>query len=173
MGSLKEFSESVARFRQVTFDTSTCIFYFQEDSPHNEAVSQVIRSAVAGKLMIELPGIVQLELMVKPFMTGDPAHMKAVRSFIDRMPGIVSSDVTRDVVLAGAAIRALVGLKAPDALVVASAAVHGSDAIIGSDRRFSRLNGEAPTVLTLAGRALHLPSFIDLDEMGQRSGSTK
>jgi predicted nucleic acid-binding protein len=51
------------------------------------------------------------------------------------------ADVTGEIINTAAALRALTRLKTPDAMIVASVAVAGCDAVIVGDRRCEVVNG--------------------------------
>jgi len=125
--------------RRVAIDTSACLFYLQRASHRFGLMYEVMRRAVSGGLLVEVPGIVRLELLVMPYQTGDLALMRTVRRLTEELPGVSTSDISTEVLFASAAIRAHTRLKLPDAMVVGAAAVGGCDAVIGNDAAFRRV----------------------------------
>jgi hypothetical protein len=94
--------------------------------------------------------------------------MEMVRSLIDDQAGVEPIEMSEDVLRTAAEIRALTRLKTPDALVVGSAVVSGSEVIVGNDRRFDVLNAVPDVKLFVIGnrprsmpRYLHLDDFVD------------
>lgn len=165
MGSLNGLSDALSSFRQLTLDTSAWIPYFAGEHRNHAASKMIIDRVLARKCQVELPGIVHMELLVGPMKSNHREQLIAIRTVTERMPGVVRSEVTQEVLYAAASVRASTGFKAPDALVIASAAIHGSGAIVGSDARFRMLERpENFSVMMATGRPLRLPRYINLDD---------
>lgn len=160
----RRFLEATAGFRTVAFDTNACIYYLRGEELLADLLSPLVERAVAGSLRIVLSAVVQLELLVRPYRLGDPVLIRRVLQFTERHAGIVTHPITRDVVLVTAQIRAMLRLKAPDALIAGSASVFGAEAVIGNDADFERLNGGQGIRLMTGARAHTLPRFVRLDE---------
>jgi len=78
---------------------------------------------------------------------------------------VTTMPIDRDSIFVAAEVRAMTGLKVPDALVVASAALSSSGAIIGNDRAFESLNRFSDVQLIGAGtRRSTMPRYIHLDD---------
>jgi predicted nucleic acid-binding protein len=155
----------MARLRRVTLDTAGCIYLLQRGSRRFALVRKLVEMAAAGRLVIELPGIVYLELLVRPYKTGDMTEMATIRGLTHEQPGVETVPISEQVILASASVRAIAGLKTPDALVAGSATAGGSDAIVGNDRRFEVLNSlEGVQLLTAGRRRLPVPRYVHLDD---------
>jgi predicted nucleic acid-binding protein len=151
--------------QRVTLDTAGCIYLFQRNSRRFEHMRALIEMAAGGELTVELPGIVYLELLVRPYRSGDMTEMALVRGLTHEQPGVQTVSITEQVLLAAASIRAMTGLKTPDALVAGSATNGRSEAIIGNDRRFDVLNELDGVELLTAGRKrLPVPAYIHIDD---------
>jgi hypothetical protein len=151
--------------RRATVDTAGCIYLLQRGSRRFPHMRHVLELAAKGELKVELPGVVHLELLVRPYRSGDMTEMATIRGLTHEQPGIETKDISEQVLIVSASIRALTGLQTPDALVAGSATVHRSDALIGNDRRFDVLNEFADVELLSAARAtLPLPRYIHIDD---------
>ncbi|MHB8376582.1 MAG: type II toxin-antitoxin system VapC family toxin [Dehalococcoidia bacterium] len=159
----RRFLEATAGFRIVALDTNACIYYLRGEAPLADLLAPLMERAAAGSLNIALSALVQLELLVRPYRMGDPMLIRRVLQFTERHAGIVTYPITRDVVLVTAQIRAMLRLKAPDALIAGSASVCGAEVVIGNDGDFERLN-QADGIQLLTGTRSHaLPAFLRLD----------
>jgi len=162
---VSEFAAALEGMRHITLDTAGCIYFLQGDSRRFPPVRKLLEMAAENTLQVELPGIVHLELLVRPYRSGDMREMAMIRGLTHEQPGVITADISEQVLLAAAGIRAITNLKTPDALVAASATVGGSDAIVGNDRRFDVLNALTGVELLSAGRTrLPLPKYIHLDD---------
>ena len=160
----RRFLAATAGFRTVSLDTNACIYYLTGKPRLADLVAALVERAAAGSLSIVLSAVVQLELLVGPYQTGDAALIRRMLQFTERHAGIVTYPITRDVVLVTAQIRAMLRLKAPDALIAGSASVCGAEAVIGNDGDFARLNQGAGIQLMAGARRHALPAFVRLDE---------
>lgn len=79
--------------------------------------------------------LVDLECMVRPLNRGKRDEIARMRGMLNRFPRVGLSDRTYDL---AAHLRALHGLKTPDALHVAAASLNGCDRIWTSDRSMIR-----------------------------------
>ena len=150
--------------RRVALDTNSCIYFLQREPTRFAPVSEIVSKAVSGPVQIELSGIVLMELLIHPYKSGDLHELSRVRQFTERQRGITTVEVSRSVAFASAAIRAMTGLKLPDAIVAGSAALSGCDVILGNDRKFQKLRGhQSLTVLSL-GAKLRMPRYIHIDD---------
>ena len=82
--------------------------------------------------------VVELELMVGPLRAQDAAGVEQMQMLLNVMPNLVVRPVDRDVARHAARIRAATGLRAPDAIITASAILDRCDAIVGNDRTMAR-----------------------------------
>ncbi|OAT79816.1 type II toxin-antitoxin system VapC family toxin [Desulfotomaculum copahuensis] len=121
----------------VLVDTNIVI-YFLEDSPvfgaaAREVFQQIQDNEVKGYLSV----ITVTELLVKPFKSGNEELKKNIRLLLDCFPILNTLDVIREIAIKAAEIRALTNLKTPDAILVATASIHGC-ALIGNDLECSK-----------------------------------
>lgn len=160
----RRFLDAVAGCRTVALDTNACIYYLQAREPMAGLLAPLMERAASGVLQVVLSAIVQLELLVQPYKSGDRTLIRQVIQFTERHAGITTQPITRDVVLVTAQIRAVSGLKTPDALIVGAASVHGAEVVVGNDGDFGRLNRAAGVEFLSATRRHALPKFVRLDD---------
>ncbi|MBI5287572.1 MAG: PIN domain-containing protein, partial [Chloroflexi bacterium] len=69
------------------------------------------------------------------------------------------------VLIAGAMIRAATKLKAPDALIAASAAMRGCGAVITNDADFAGIQGVTSITLPMtSARVVPLPAYLSIGD---------
>lgn len=164
MGSRREFLSAVSTFARVAFDTSACIYYLADSGSRADLVDALVSRAANGLVLIDLPGIVHLELLVGPYRRRAQPDVKRVEKFVLSEPGIRTTSISRRVLMAAAEVRALTGLKVPDALVVGAAIAGPCGAIVGNDDRFKRLDSIGTVKSLVSGGVLRMPRYLHLDD---------
>ena len=153
-----EFLTQLSRVRRVTIDTCVCVYHLDvvASSERRRLVAQLFDLGLKGAVEIDLPGIARMEMMVGPLKKGDQLGVVKIRRLIGQ-PGVRPTPITEEVLMKAAEVRAETMMKAPDALVAASAIMHGSELIIGNDGDFKHFEG-------LSARTRGLPQFIRIDD---------
>ena len=151
---------------KITLDTNAYAYYLKnEPAGHAELTAQLLLRCAKGDLEIEIPGIVELELLVLPYRSRDPGQVTLIRRLTREHPGITTSPISELVLHLAAELRALTPLRAPDALIAASAAIHGSEVLITNDADFAVLNRLANVQLMARGRRpFSLPTVLFMDD---------
>jgi predicted nucleic acid-binding protein len=159
------FQERIAGLRRVSLDTCACIYLLTQHDPLVEPVRHLFERADAHRLAISLSRLVQMELLIHPFQHRDRREREVIIDLTERAIGVQTTDLTRTVMFVAAEIRAHTRLKTPDAIVVASAAVSGCEAIVGNDRRFRDIDALRSTRFLAAGsRSIVMPDYVHLDD---------
>lgn len=122
--------------RRVLLDTNVVIYFLENSPVFGPAAKGLFRLIEAGRLQGRLSVVSVLELVVKPFKTGSERLLRDVELFLNHFPHLRLLDVTRPVAVKAAQVRAATGLKTPDAILVATAALHDC-ALVGNDRTWT------------------------------------
>lgn len=160
----RRFLEAIEGVRIVALDTNACIYHLERQTAFSGLLDAVVARAIGGALNIVLSAIVQLELLVRPYASGDLRALRHILEFTEEHAGVITTPISREVVQVSAQIRAMTRLKLPDAMVVGAAIVEGADLIIGNDGKFDQLNSSAPLEVVSGPRRLRVPKFIRLDD---------
>lgn len=128
---------SLGEGRRVLLDTSVVIYFLENSPVFGPAAKGLFRLIEAGRLHGHLSVVSALELLVKPFKTGNEKLLRDVELFLDHFPNLRLLDVTRAVAFKAAQVRAATGLKTPDAILVATAALYDC-ALVGNDHTWTR-----------------------------------
>lgn len=126
-------------------DTSVVIAYLTGTEQTSDLATELFDRFVAtGRNPASLSMITVEEILVRPFRSGSAAVARAegfLRHFADIGLIAVDYEVARE----AARIRAMAGLRAPDAIVLASALVGGANVLVTNDRAWkSRASSIAP-----------------------------
>jgi predicted nucleic acid-binding protein len=128
-------------------------------------VEPLVDLAATGSLLVELCAIVKMELLVLPYRSRNVRDIYIVKQFVHDSRGVSVAPLSDSAMELSTEVRAITGLKVPDALVVGSAVASGCDAIVGNDRRFGRLNDrENLRLMSIAGGRHALPRYVHLDD---------
>jgi predicted nucleic acid-binding protein len=117
--------------RIAVLDSSVLIAFLDpEDTDHESAVSVVSR----GGEELVVPSTVYAEVLVRPdrISEGEAAR---IRRFFDEVPIRVQA-VDRELAGTAARLRARVGFRLPDAMVIATAESLGAETVFTADRRW-------------------------------------
>ena len=131
----------------VLVDTSVALAYLTGTEATSSLAVELFDSFVAtGRNVVALSVVTVQEILVRPFRTGPPAVATA-EGFLRHFADIQVMDVTYDIAREAARIQAGSGVRAPDALIIATALVTHADILVTNDRSWpTRL---APLVPTL------------------------
>jgi predicted nucleic acid-binding protein len=90
----------------------------------------------SGRNPATISALTLAECLVRPFRVG-PAAAGAVHGAISGLPNLAIADVTVPAAHEAARIRALTGLRLPDATILATAATSGIPHVVANDARWS------------------------------------
>lgn len=159
------FEERIGGLRHISLDTCACIYLLTQTEPLAAPVRRLFERADAGDLAISLSRLVQMELLVHPLRHRDLRERELIIDLTERARGVEPTDLTRTVLFLAAEIRAHTRLKTPDAIVVASAAASGCEAIVGNDKRFRDVEALHGTRFLSAGsRPVAMPQYVHLED---------
>jgi len=111
--------------------------YLTGSEPTSPLAEQVLDAFVAtGRNPTAVSTVTVLEALVRPFRAG-PTAVATAEGFLNYFGDIALVEVDYDVAREAARIRAVVGIRTPDALIVATAIVRGTDIIVTNDRSWT------------------------------------
>jgi predicted nucleic acid-binding protein len=82
-----------------------------------------------------------LEVLVVPYRAGNQLLAERYEALLTRSRGIRLTELTRDLLRAAAQLRAVTGVKTPDALQLVAALGAGCTAFLTNDRRLPSVPG--------------------------------
>lgn len=131
-------SEALTGKTRIAFDTSAVIYYLENPYPYGFYAAEAFSLLVSGRAAGFVSAMVEMEVLVRPLRIRDKGLLYSIRKFFALHPNLHITPVNRDIAQEAAQVRAATNLKAPDAIIAATAAVNRCDVIIGNDRAFAR-----------------------------------
>jgi len=125
----------------VGLDTAVFIYFIEEHPLYLPLVEQIFMVLDEDRLIGVTSTVTLLEALVVPFRAGDLSLAERYETLLTFSRGLVLLDLDRPLVRMAAQIRAMYGLKTPDALQVAAALHAGCTAFVTNDRKIPAIGG--------------------------------
>lgn len=132
-------ASALAGHRLVALDTSVWIYHFEGSAAHGRAADSVLEAVSEGHVSAVASELVLLELLVAPLRNEAQDVADEIELTLLHFPHLQLAPVTRGVLVQAAEIRARYGLRAPDAIMVATAVASGSTLAITNDDAWKRV----------------------------------
>lgn len=170
-GGSASYRELIAGARRVCLDTNACIFYLaQVEHPYPDMV-EIALQVDEGAPAPHIPGLVYMELLGHPMKSGSEAERRVIEEFVVEATGDAPQPISVDELEFTAQIKARTSMKVPDALVAASAAIHGCDVIVTNDTGFRRLEVMYDMPFVRRGKpAVQVPRLVLLSDYAGNFG---
>lgn len=125
----------------VGLDTAAFVYYIEENPRYLPFLEHLFRRIDAGELHAVTSGVTLLEVLVVPYRSGDTELAERYEALLTRSRGLVFRDLDRPLLRAAARLRAVTGMKTPDALQVAAALGGRCSTFVTNDRRIPQPPG--------------------------------
>jgi predicted nucleic acid-binding protein len=139
----------------VAIDTSILICFIEEHPRFLPLVSPLFEEADRGKRELVTSAVTLLEVLVVPYRAGDVQLAERYELLLTRSRGVRMVDISREQLRAAAQLRAVTGVKTPDALQLVCAIGAGCKAFLTNDR-------ELPPIPGL--HVIQLSSYLDSND---------
>lgn len=124
--------------RPIVIDTSVLIAYLDGGEVFSGSATVLLDQLVAGgSHPAVISAVTVTECLVRPFRAGPPAVATAA-TFLGHFLNLRVRPIDDEVATEAARVRALTGLRTPDALVIATALVEGIATIVTGDGQWER-----------------------------------
>jgi predicted nucleic acid-binding protein len=118
----------------LVLDTSAALAYLTGTETTSERATELFDDCIAtGRNRASLSVVTVQEILVRPFRAG-PASIATAEGFLRHFAEIGLIEVTYEIAREAARIRAISEIRAPDALVMATAVVTDADLLVTNDR---------------------------------------
>ncbi|MFM9885619.1 MAG: type II toxin-antitoxin system VapC family toxin [Burkholderiales bacterium] len=124
---------ALAGHRLIALDTSVWIYHFEGSTTYGRTADAILEAVSGGRVAAVASELVLLELLVAPLKKGAQDAADEIEMTLLHFPNLQLAPVTRDVLLRAAEIRALYGLRTPDAIMVATAVESGATLVVTND----------------------------------------
>jgi predicted nucleic acid-binding protein len=135
----------------VGVDTAIFIYFIEEHPRFLSLINPLFEEADAGRRELATSALTLLEVLVVPYRAGNRVLADRYEALLTRSRGIRVVDAGREQLRAAAQLRAVTGVKTPDALQVVAALTAGCTALLTNDRRLPAIPGL---------RVLQLDSYV-------------
>lgn len=123
-------------------DTVTLIYFLEHHPVHHPTARKLLERIEAGEVRGVLSTLAFAELLVPAYRAGDPRRAASVRRLLSGFPNLDLFDVTAEISVEAARLRARYGLRTPDAIHAATALAAGADGIVTNDRDLVKVSPE-------------------------------
>jgi predicted nucleic acid-binding protein len=122
-------------------DTAIFIYFIEEEPRFLPHIVPVFEEADGGKRELVTSALTLLEILLVPYRAGNTQLAERYELLLTRSRGIRMTELSRDQLRAAAQLRAITGVKTPDALHLISALTTGCKTFLTNDRRLPKVPG--------------------------------
>jgi predicted nucleic acid-binding protein len=122
-------------------DTTAFIYWIEESPAYLDTIAPVFRAADRGVIDIISSALTLLEVLVVPYHAGDLGLAQRYEALLTRSRGVRLIDIDKSQLRGAAQIRALHGIRTPDALQLAAALTARCPVFLTNDRRLPAIPG--------------------------------
>jgi len=134
------FVDELLRHQRVGLDSTVFIYHVGPKNRWSTVAWTTMLLLAEGRVSGVTSILTLMEMAVKPVKLGHPAVADEYELLVRSIPQLEVVDIDAPAARAAAELRANHGLRAPDALHIGAAIVHGATAFITNDRRLRRVN---------------------------------
>ncbi len=126
---------------KIGVDTSIFIYFIEAAPNWLPSITPLFHAADTGQRELVTSAVTLLEVLAVPYRAGNIALGARYEALLTRSRGVELIDLTRDQLRRAAQLRALTGLRTPDALQLTAARDAGCSAFVTSGRRLPAIPG--------------------------------
>ncbi len=134
--------------RMVFIDTAPFIYLFEDRNDLGQRIEELLRRWILGGAQIMTSAITVMEIMTKPLKAGNQQLTDYYYAYFTQTKGLSLKSIGPGEAKAAAEFRAKYGIKAPDALQLGTAQIHGADLVLTNDRDWLRVTEMSISVLS-------------------------
>lgn len=136
---MSSLAESLAGVTRLALDTAPLIYLVERHPQFCEPVREVVELVEKGRLRLVTSTVTLTEVLVQPFRHAQPKLADAYRDILTNSPNVEILSIDPTIAEAAARLRALHGLKTPDAIQVAAAIEGRCQALLTNDPAMKRV----------------------------------
>jgi predicted nucleic acid-binding protein len=127
----------------VGLDTAAFIYLIEEHETYLPVVEPAFAAIDGGRIVAVTSALTLLEVLVVPLRAADAALARQYEALLAGSRGLDLAEVSRAVLRDAAALRAATGMRAPDAIQIATALQRGCTSFVTNGRALPALPGLA------------------------------
>jgi predicted nucleic acid-binding protein len=125
----------------VGVDTAAFIYFIEAHPTYVPALRPLFDAVDREVLTIVTSAVTLLEVLVVPYRAGNQPLAQRYEALLTRGRGITLREIDRPLLRAAAQLRAVAGVRTPDALQLAAVLAEGCTTFVTNDRRLPSLPG--------------------------------
>ena len=126
------------RHATALLDTCVLVYHLDATERYADLAARIVAEVAGGDLHAQISVVTVTELLAKPFEHDRQDVLAMFESFLGSLPNLSVVDVTYAIAREAARLRGQFGLRTPDALVLATGIVGGTDCFVTNDKRLRR-----------------------------------
>jgi len=126
--------------KTVFLDTAPLIYYIEENSNYLPILNKLFQSNSKGDFLFQTSVITLLEVLVHPMRENEQQLVEEYQNILCNSTSIEIIDLTIDIAIKAASLRAKYGLKTPDSIQVATALNASSEYFLTNDIRLKAIS---------------------------------
>lgn len=138
---------------RVFIDANILIYAVETTPQWWPALRPLIEAAAVGEVELHASEIIVPEVLVVPLKEDDSQLLEAYRAALDNSERLRLWPVTRSILEVAASLRAMHGLRTPDAIHAATARAHGAEVLLTNDSKLARVPQLSTVLLGEAARS--------------------
>jgi predicted nucleic acid-binding protein len=123
--------------KRVGLDTPPLIYFIERHHVYVDVVKPFFTLVDKGEISIVTSTTTLLEVLVQPFRRGDAYLAQQYRAILLYSPNFAVIELSSDIAEEAARLRALYGLRTPDAIQLATAIVSQASFFLTNDKRLA------------------------------------
>lgn len=126
--------------KNVFLDTAPLIYYIEENQIYSPILNKLFLANSKGDFLFQTSVITLLEVLVLPLRENEHQLVEEYQNILCNSPTITIIDLTTDIAVKAAALRAKYGLKTPDSIQLATALNVSAEYFLTNDMRLRVVN---------------------------------
>lgn len=139
----------IADFRNkiIFLDTAPLIYFIEGNSQYQHHLKQIFEANDRGDFAFITSSITLLEVLVKPLKEGQSELANQYKRILTTAAGIRILDVTNDLAVLAAELRAKYNIRTPDAIQIAAAIENKADYFLTNDKQLKSITEISSIIL--------------------------
>ncbi len=122
-----------------TLDTVTIIYFLEKHPRYYQIAKEIFKKIETGKISANISTLVFTELLVPAYRTKEYKHAEKIVHILSNFPNLKIIPINTKISTVAAKIRAVHGIRTPDAIHIATALESKSSGIITNDKEFKKV----------------------------------
>jgi predicted nucleic acid-binding protein len=127
------------RNKIIFLDTAPLIYFIEGSSQYQHSLKQIFEANDRGDFAFITSSVTLLEVLVKPLREGQSELANQYKRILTTASGVRILDVTNDLAIRAAELRAKYNLRTPDAIQIATAIENKADYFLTNDTRLKSI----------------------------------